>query len=89
MQDKADFQDNKAFSMIEDLVYKKSKLQTEDTKLLVNIAFAAYKYLLKNHRNCYKDLNVFCSKLDERSERIYTEKEIGLEGTKGIYVKKK
>lgn len=88
MQDKADFQDNKAFSMIEDLVYKKSKLQTEDTKLLVDITFAAYKYLLKNHRNCCKDLNVFCSKLDERLERIYTEKEIGLEGTKGIYVKK-
>lgn len=88
MQDKAAFQDNKAFSMIEGLVYRKSRLQTEVTKLLVDIAFAAYKYLLKNHRNCCKDLDVFCSKLDERLERINVKEETGLEGTRGIYVSK-
>jgi len=89
MQNKVAFQDSKTFSMIEDLIYKKSKLQTEDTKLLVDVTFMAYKYLVKSHSSCWKDLNIFCGRLDERLESIYTAETIGgLNGTKGIYVNK-
>lgn len=88
MQDNAAFQDNKAFSMIEGLVYRKSRLQTEVTKLLVDITFAAYKYMLKNHRNGCKDVDIFYSKLDERLERISVKRKIGSEGTWGIYENK-